>query len=393
MANEAVIVAYGRTAMTKARKPGKTGGLSQIHPVDYLADTLKGVVERLGSDFDPTLIEDVIIGCAKPINELELNPARLAVFRAGLPDSIPGQTINRFCSSGLQAIATASNAISMGQAKCIIAGGVESMTKCNPPYPDEHKNPWIKENYEGGYMLMGETAERVADKYDIKREDMDKAAYESHVKAAAARAQGKFKNEIIPITDGEGNVIDYDDGIQADLEGNLTTSLEKISSLRTVFRENGRICAAACSQVTDAAALVCVMEKSLAESLGLKPLAKLVGFSVAGCDPTLMGLGPIYAVPKVLEQTGLTIDDMDVIEINEAFASQALACINELKMPEEKVNPWGGAMALGHPMGATGAILTMKAIDYLKDKGCGKYAMVTMCIGEGMGAAGIYEVY
>ena len=388
MSKEPVVVAYGRSPCCRARK----GGLAGMHPVDYAAQTLKGVLAKV-PQLPVDMIDDVITGCAMPINELNMNTSRLIVNRAELPDSVCGQTINRFCSSGLQAIATACNAIASGQMKVVVAGGVECMTRCFSPYPDEYKNKWIMENYIGGYMSMGETAERVVEKYGLTREEMDYMALESHTKAAKARKDGKLAPCIIPIVNEKGETVDYDDGILADLDGNLKTSMEKMSGLRTCFRENGTVTAASSSQTTDAAAYVVVMEKETAEALGIKPIAKLVGFAVAGCDATLMGLGPIYAVPKVMAQTGMTIDQMDVIELNEAFASQALACIRDLKLPVEKVNPYGGAMALGHPMGATGAFLTAKALDYLQDpETAGKYALVTMCIGGGMGAAGIFEL-
>jgi len=385
MNNEPVIVAYGRSPCCRARK----GGLAGMNPVDYAAQTLKGVIARV-PQLKPEMIDDVITGCAMAINELNMNTSRLIVNRAGLPESVCGQTINRFCSSGLQAIATASNAILAGQMKCVVAGGVECMTRCFAPYPEEYMNKWILENYEGGYMTMGETAERVAEKYDISRAEMEQMALESHTKAAAARLNGKLAPSIIPIVNEKGETITEDDGILADAEGNLKTSLEKMAGMKPCFRENGRVTAATSSQTTDAAAYVIVMAADMARELGIAPIARLKGFAVAGCDATLMGIGPIYAVPKVMEQTGLSLSDMDVIEINEAFASQSLACIRTLGMDYAKVNPYGGAMALGHPMGATGAFLTGKALDYLADNG-GKYALVTMCIGGGMGAAGVIE--
>ena len=392
MLHEPVVVAYGRSPCTKSRKPGKTGGLSQMHPVDYSAQTLKGVLAKL-PQLDPADIDDVITGCAMPINELNMNTSRLIVNRAELPESVCGQTINRFCSSGLQAIATANNAILAGQMKCVVAGGVEYMTKCFTPYPEEYHNKWIEENYIGGYMAMGETAERVVEKYGLTREEMDRMALESHQKAAKARLEGKLNKSIIPITDYDGNVVEYDDGILAEMDGTMKTSMEKMASLRTCFRDPGTVTAATSSQTTDATAYVVLMDRAFAESKGIKPIAKLIAFGVAGCDATMMGLGPIYAVPKALAQVNMTVDDMDVIELNEAFASQALACIRDLKLPVEKVNPYGGAMALGHPMGATGAFLTCKALDYLQDpETAGKYAMVTMCIGGGMGACGIFEM-
>ena len=388
MNREPVIVAYGRSPCCRARK----GGLSQMHPIDFSAQTLKGILAKI-PQLDPSLIDDVITGCASPTNEMSMNASRLIVNRAELPESISAQTINRFCSSGLQAIATASNAILAGQMRCVIAGGVECMTRCFAPYPEEQKNQWILDNYIGGYMTMGETAERVVDRYNIPRERMEEMALNSHIRAAAARKAGKLNKCIIPIIDQDGNTVEYDDGILADMDGNLKTSMEKMAGMKPCFRENGTVTAATSSQTTDAAAYVVLMDSELAAELSLKPIARLKSFAVAGCDATVMGLGPIYAVPKALAQAGLTVDDMDIIEINEAFASQSLACIDTLGFDMAKTNPYGGAMALGHPMGATGAFLTMKALDYLQDPETrGKYALVTMCIGGGMGAAGVFEM-
>ena len=388
MYRDPVVVAYGRSPCCRSRK----GGLSQMHPIEYSAQTLKGVLAQI-PQLDPALIDDVITGCASPTNEMSMNVSRLIVNRAELPESISAQTINRFCSSGLQAIATASNAIAMGQMRCVVAGGVECMTKCFGPYPEEYKDQWILDNYIGGYMTMGETAERVVDRYGISRERMEEMALRSHTLAARARKAGKLNKCIIPIVDQDGNLVEYDDGILADLDGNLKTGMEKMAGMKPCFRENGTVTAATSSQTTDAAAYVVLMDAELAAELGIRPIARLKGFAVAGCDATVMGLGPIYAVPKVMEQTGMTVDQMDVVELNEAFASQSLAVIDTLGFDWAKTNPYGGAMALGHPMGATGAFLTMKALDYLRDpETAGKYALVTMCIGGGMGAAGIFEL-
>ena len=365
--------------------------VSMSTPVDYAAQALKGVLAKV-PQVTPDMIGDVITGCAMPVNELNLNTSRLIVNRAQLPDEVPAQTINRFCSSGLQAIATAANAIIAGEYDCAVAGGVECMTKCFFPYDvAAYGNKWIEENYPGGYMTMGETAERVADHYNISRVDMEKMALESHTKAAAARKAGKLAPCIIPVVKDDGTVISEDDGILADADGNLKTSMEKMAGMKPCFRENGKVTAATSSQTTDAAAYVVVMAADKAAELGIKPIAKFVAFSVAGCDATEMGMGPLYAIPKVMKKTGMTTDQMDVIELNEAFASQALACIRELGLDMNKVNPYGGAMALGHPMGATGAFLTAKALDWLQDNN-GKYALISMCIGGGMGAAGIFEL-
>lgn len=380
MNREAVVVAYGRTACCRARK----GGFAEMHPVDYAAQALKGVLDRVPA-LKPEKIDDVIVGCAMPINQLDMNAGRMIVKRAGLPDSVPAQTVNRFCSSSLQAIAAGANAILAGQMDCVVAGGVEDMTHCFLPYPEEYKNEWLRDNVEGVYMSMGETAERVADQYDISRTMMDQMAVDSHARAISAQRGGKLTGSIIPVTNNRGDIITEDDGIRPE------TTLESIAGLKTPFRpDNGRVTAATSSQMTDAAAFVVVMSSHMADELGLQPIARFIGFQVAGCDATLMGLGPVYAVPKIMKKTGLQISDMDVFELNEAFASQALACIRELGLPPEKVNPYGGAMSLGHPMGATGAFLTIKALDYLRDT-TKRYGLVTMCIGGGMGAAAIFE--
>ncbi|AWW25926.1 thiolase family protein [Eubacteriaceae bacterium ES2] len=383
---EAVIVAYGRSACCRANK----GGFANSHPINYAAQTLKGVLSKV-PQINPEIIGDVITGCAMPINEAHMNISRLIVNRAELPDCVPAQTINRFCSSGLQAISSAANAIISGEYDVAVAGGVESMSKCFIPYSDSYMNPWIKENYIGGYMSMGETAERVAEHYMIRREDMEKMALESHKKAAKARTEGKLAHCIIPVLNDQGNMIMIDEGILADENGMLKTSMERMAAMTPCFREEGQVTAATSSQMTDAAAYVVIMSSEKASELGIKPIAKFAGYSVAGCDATEMGMGPLFAVPKLMKKCNLSLEQMDVIEINEAFASQALACINELGMDMQKVNPYGGAMSIGHPMGATGAILTSKALSYLSDTG-GQYALITMCIGGGMGAAGVFEL-
>lgn len=387
MSREAVIVGYGRSAVCRAFK----GSFKDTHPIEYSAQVLKGVIGRV-QGLNPTDIEDVIMGCAVQHNTTSMNIAKSVVARAELPENVSGHTINRFCSSGLQAIATASNAIAANQGNVIIAGGVEDMSDTFAPYPVEYQDTWLNENAPGAYMAMGITAENIVKKYGIKREDMDQMAVESHAKAAAAQAAGKLAPSIIPVTvkdsDGNDKVVVADEGIRPG------TSLEKLTTLKPCFipaDQGGTVTAATSSQTSDAAAFVVVMEKGKAEAIGAKPIARLVSFAVAGCDSTMMGLGPIHAVPKALARAGLTIDDMDVIELNEAFAAQAIPCIRELGMDPKKVNPYGGAMALGHPMGATGAFLTCKALDYLRDNG-GRYGMVTMCIGGGMGAAGIFEL-
>ena len=384
MSREVVVVAYGRSAVCRARK----GSFAGTHPIEYSAQVLKGVLDKI-PQLDRADIEDVIMGCAVQHYKTSMNIAKSVVARAELPECVSGHTINRFCSSGLQAIATAANAIAMGQGDVIVAGGVEDMSGTFEPYPEEHQDAWLNEHAPGAYMAMGITAENIVKNRGLTREEMDQMAVESHRKAAKAQKEGKLAPSIIPVTvidaDGNEKVVTEDEGIRPN------TSMESLAALRPCFLENGTVTAATSSQTSDAAAFVVLMEAEKAKSLGIKAIAKLKSFAVAGCDSTMMGLGPIYAVPKAMKRAGLTIDDMDVIELNEAFAAQAIPCIRELKMDPEKVNPYGGAMALGHPMGATGAFLTCKALDYLQDNN-GKYGLVTMCIGGGMGAAGIFEM-
>lgn len=380
---EAVIVAYGRSPICRARK----GGLSGTHPVDYGAQVLKGVLSKVPA-LKPEEIEDVIVGCAVPHDRVAMNVAKNIVARAELPTSVAGHSINRFCSSGLQAIATAASGIIANQGDVVIAGGIEDMTGTFTPYEERFMNKWLLENDEGAYMAMGITAENVAAQYDISREEMEEAAVHSHRKAYEAQLKGKLDPSIIPITvlDGDGNgvVLTRDEGIRPG------TSMESLAEMKPCFLEDGKVTAATSSQTSDGAAFAILMEAEKAKSLGIKPIAKLVSYAVAGCDSKIMGIGPIYAVPKAMERAKLSLKDMDVIELNEAFASQMLECIKVLEMDPEKVNPYGGAMALGHPMGATGVFLTCKALDYLKDNDK-KYALVTMCIGGGMGAAGVFE--
>lgn len=380
---DAVIVAYGRSPLAKAFK----GSFAKTHPIEYGAQTLKGVIAKLPG-FDPKVVDDVIVGCATPEKYTGYNIGRLIAQRANLPDSVPGQTVNRFCSSGLQTIATAANAILANQMDVIIAGGIEMMTDMNMLHPQEYQDVLLAEQVPGTYISMGLTAENVAKRYGITRHDMEVMAVESHKKAAAAQAAGKFIDEIIPVTVNTeiGQiVVTQDEGIRPN------TNIEDLAALKTPFKEDGAVTAATSSQMTDGTGFVVLMAREKAEELGYTPVAKFVSFVVDGVASDVMGVGPIVAVPKVMKKAGLTLDDMDVIEINEAFASQAIACIRELKMPLEKVNPNGGAMALGHPLGATGAILTCKALSELKRIN-GRYALITMCIGGGMGAAGIFEM-
>lgn len=380
---EAVIVAYGRCAIGKSKK----GYYVDEHPIEVAAQTLKNVIAKV-PQLDPNEIDDIAIGCARTVNKCGKNVARLVTLRAGL-ESVSAQTINRFCSSGLQSIAIEASNIEMGNIDVAVAGGMECMSMTQSYLPGDDYEV-LDEMSPGAYMGMGITAENVAAAKNVTRKEIDEFSVKNHLKAAAAQEAGYLNKSIIPIMgkDKEGNEVlaELDQGIRAG------STVEKLGELKPCFVEDGVVTAASSSQTNDAAAFVVLMSRKKAEELGVKPIARLIGFSTAGCDPTQMGLGPIYAVPKVLNRTGLTIDDMDVIELNEAFAAQAIPCIKELGMDEEKVNPWGGAIAMGHPMGATGTILTMKALDYLSING-GKYAMVTMCIGGGQGAAGIFEYF
>lgn len=382
-----VVVACGRSAIARS---GKKGALREMHPVDLGGLVLRGVLDRDLPDLPPELIEDVIVGCAQPDLKQGCNIARAIALRAGLPYSVPGVQINRFCSSGLQAVAMAAGLIESGMNDILVAGGVESMTAVPANYDrSPYFNEWITEHEPGVYLSMGQTAENVAEKYGITREEMDAFAVRSHARAAAAQDAGKFDGEIIPLpgvdADGSTIVFDKDQGIRRG------TSMESLAALKPCFVEGGKVTAATSSQTSDGAAFVVLMSAKKARALGISPLAKFIGFAAVGCDPAYMGLGPMYAVPKIMEQTGLTVADMDVIELNEAFAAQAIPCIRELGLDESRVNPNGGAIALGHPMGATGGFLTCKALGELKRTG-GRYALITMCIGHGMGAAGIYEM-
>lgn len=378
---EAVIVAYGRCAVGRVKK----GYYINRHPVEWAAETLNGVLDKV-PELDKTEIDDIVIGCARPVNKCAKNVARLICLRAGL-ESASAQTINRFCASGLQAISICSNAIAVGDLDVAVAGGIECMSM-DQALIDGYKDEILDLESPGAYMDMGDTAENVASLKGITRAEMDAFGAASQQKAAAAQKAGYLNKSIIPVQghdpDGNPTTAELDQGIRPD------STLESLSRLRPCFREDGLVTAGTSSQTDDGAAFVIMMSREKADELGLKPIARLTGFSTAGCDPTTMGLGPVFAVPKVMKKTGLTVDEMDVIELNEAFAAQAIPCIKELGLNPDKVNPWGGAIALGHPMGATGANLTIKALDYLEVTG-GKHALVTMCVGGGQGAAGIFE--
>jgi acetyl-CoA acyltransferase len=345
----------------------------------------------------PSEIEDVIIGSAVPEAEQGMNFARLIGLRAGLPTNVSGITINRFCSSGLQTIAYAAQQIMVGGADVIVAGGVESMSLVPMTGHKVALNPTLVETMPEAYMSMGHTAEEVAKRYNVSREDQDAFAVQSHRRAAAAIAEGKFKDEIVPIPvkqhtlDENGKVhvkefvFDTDEGVRPD------TNMEALAKLKPAFHVKGTVTAGNSSQTSDGAAAVLVMSAEKAAELGVQPIAKFRSFTVGGVDPDVMGIGPVVAIPKALKMAGLTVADVDLFELNEAFASQSLAVIRELGLDQEKVNVNGGAIALGHPLGCTGAKLTVSLLNELKRRG-GKYGVVTMCIGGGMGAAGVFEM-
>jgi acetyl-CoA acyltransferase len=388
---EAVIVAMGRSAIGRAGK----GSLRQTRPDDYGAAVLEGVIKRV-SQLDPALIEDLIIGCATPEAEQGMNMARIIALRAGLPTSVAGMTVNRFCSSGLQTIAMAAQAIQTGMNEVLVAGGVESMSRLPMGGYNISPNPYLAEHYPESYMSMGHTAEEVARRFQISRAEQDEFALRSHQRAAAAIDGGKFKDEIIPLditlsdTDEAGRprvkqfVFDTDEGVRKD------TSLEALAKLKPAFNVTGSVTAGNSSQTSDGAAALVMMSADRAQKEGLKPLGVFRAFAVAGVDPDVMGIGPVAAVPKALQKAGLTIADMDVIELNEAFASQSLYVIRELGMDLDKVNVNGGAIALGHPLGCTGSRQTVTLLNELERRN-GRYGLVTMCIGGGMGAAGVFE--
>jgi acetyl-CoA acyltransferase len=387
---EAVIVSGARTAVGKAPR----GALSGTRPDDMAAAAIKAAVER-APGLDPHEIDDVIVGCAMPEAEQGLNMARAALLRAGLPLEVPAQTVNRFCSSGLQTIALAAQQIIAGMGDVVVAGGAESMSMV--PMTGNHfaPNPLMDEINPDLYLGMGLTAENVAKQYGVSREDQDAFALRSHKRAVAAIEAGKFKDEIVPL---EVENVWFEGGrrqratttFAIDEGPRRDTSAAALAKLKPVFAANGTVTAGNASQTSDGAAALVVMSREKADALGLKPLARFVSFAAAGVPPEIMGIGPVAAVPKALRLAGLTIEDIDLIELNEAFAAQALAVIRQLEIDEEKVNVNGGAIALGHPLGCTGAKLTVQLLSELARRG-GRYGMVTMCIGGGMGAAGIFE--
>ena len=389
---EAVIVSAVRTAVGKAKK----GSLAETRAEDLGRAVLEAVVER-APGVSKEDVEDIIIGCAMPEGEQGLNFARIMALYAGYPATVPALTINRFCSSGLQAIAFAAERIMLGYADCIVAGGVESMSHVPMTGFKLSPHPEIVERMPQVYLSMGLTAELVAERFGIGREEQDRFAARSHAKAAAAIREGKFRDEIVPIRavrtriDDSGQVrresfvFDTDEGVRPD------TTEEVLATLKPAFRQGGTVTAGNSSQMSDGAAAVLVMSRERAEALGLEPLALFRAYAVAGVEPEIMGVGPVEAIPKALRMAGLALQDIDLFEINEAFASQCVHVVRSLGLDEAKVNPNGGAIALGHPLGCTGAKLAVTLIHELRRRG-GGIGVVSMCIGGGMGAAGVFEV-
>jgi acetyl-CoA acyltransferase len=389
---DAVIVSAVRTAVGKAGK----GALATTRPDDLGAVVLRAALDRVPA-LDPGEIDDVILGCAMPEAEQGMNVARIASIRAGLPIECSAMTINRFCSSGLQAISLAADRIRSGGADAILAGGTESMSMVPMGGNKISANPWLIEHYADAYLTMGLTAERLAQRYGITREAADEFALQSHTRALAAIQAGLFTEEIVPVTvtntsptanatRPDSRLVEFatDEGPRSD------TSREALAKLKPAFHARGTVTAGNSSQTSDGAAAVVVLSAERAQQLGLKPLARFVAFASAGCLPEEMGIGPVHAIPKALKLAGLTLDDIDLIELNEAFAAQSLAVIQQASLNPDRVNVNGGAIALGHPLGCTGAKLTATLLYEMRRRGS-RYGMVTMCVGGGMGAAGIFE--
>ncbi len=389
--NDVVIVSAVRTAIGKAPR----GTLKTTRPDDLAATAIAGALARV-PQLDKAEIEDVILGCAMPEAEQGMNVARIASFRAGLPVSCSGMTVNRYCASGLQSIAIAADRIRGGGADAIVAGGTESMSYVPFGGNKISVNPWLVENYPGSYMSMGLTAERVASHYGISREQQDEFSLGSHTKALAAVAAGRFADEIVPVTvttttpNGKGKAKPVESTFATDEGPRADTSLEALGKLKPVFHARGTVTAGNSSQTSDGAAAAVVMSASRAAALGITPLARFVAFAYAGCDPEEMGIGPIHAIPKVLRMAGLSLEEIDLFELNEAFAAQSLAVLKVLGIDPAKVNVNGGAIALGHPLGCTGAKLTATLLREMPRRKA-KYGIVTMCVGGGMGAAGVFE--
>jgi acetyl-CoA acyltransferase len=392
---EAVIVSSVRTAVGKAGR----GTLRSTRPDDLAAIAIKAAIDRVPG-LAPGEIDDVILGCAMPEGEQGMNVARISALRAGLPVEISAMTVNRLCSSGLQAIAMAAERVMVGGADVIVAGGTESMSMVPSGGNKVAPNPWLMDHYPDAYLGMGLTAENLAKKYNITREQADTFSLDSHRKALAAIAAGKFKDEIVPVevrttvvANGDGrpprektvtSIFETDEGPRPD------TSLEALARLKPVFHAHGTVTAGNSSQTSDGAAASVIMSAERARAIGVKPMARFIAFATAGYAPEEMGLGPVYAIPKALKIAGLTMDQIDVIELNEAFAAQALSVIKVAGLDPARINVNGGAIALGHPLGCTGAKLTASILRELARRQ-GRYGLVTMCIGGGMGAAGIFE--
>ncbi len=389
-ANGAYIVSIVRTAVGKADR----GTLRNVRPEELGAIAVREAVRRV-KGLEPELVDDVIMGCAFPEGPQGMNMGRIVAQKAGLPDSVPGATVNRFCSSGLQTIAMATQAIMAGHADVIVAGGTESMSQVPMTGFFFQPDPELVERDIDVYLSMGLTAENVAERYGISREEADRFALRSHQRAIEAIDSGKFDEEIVPVPVRE---VVYENGQTRTIEKEFRvdegprrdTSLEALAALRPVFKVNGTVTAGNASQKSDGAAAAVIMSERMVQELGVEPMGRLIGFALAGVSPEIMGIGPVEAIRKVLKQTGLTLDDIELVELNEAFAAQALAVIREVGLDEEKVNVNGGAIALGHPLGCTGAKLTATLLYELRRRG-GRYGLCTMCVGGGMGAAGIIE--
>lgn len=389
---EAYIVAYGRSAAAKA----KQGALFHERPDDVAAKVLQGVLKRIDGKFNKNMIEDVIVGTAFPEGLQGQNIARTIALRTGLSDTVPGQTVNRYCSSGLQTIAIAANQIMAGQGDILVAGGVELMSAVPMGGNEPTNNPTLQYNDIGASYPMGLTAENVASQFDVSREDQDAYAVRSHQRAYDAQLDGRFKDEIIPIQVNSveytnagpkvhTNIFDQDEFIRPD------TTIEALAKLRTVFKADGTVTAGTSAPLSDGAGFVVLMSGDKVKELGVTPIARFVGYKAVGVDPKIMGIGPAYAIPEVLSLSNLSVEDIDLIELNEAFASQTIASIKEVGLDISRTNVNGGAIALGHPLGATGAMLTARLLNEMGRRPDSRYGMVTMCIGVGMGAAAIFE--
>ncbi|EOD4597950.1 thiolase family protein [Staphylococcus aureus] len=389
---EAYIVAYGRSAAAKA----KQGALFHERPDDVAAKVLQGVLKRIDGKFNKNMIEDVIVGTAFPEGLQGQNIARTIALRAGLSDTVPGQTVNRYCSSGLQTIAIAANQIMAGQGDILVAGGVELMSAVPMGGNEPTNNPTLQYDDIGASYPMGLTAENVASQFDVSREDQDAYAVRSHQRAYDAQRDGRFKDEIIPIRVNSveytnagpkvhTNIFDQDEFIRPD------TTMEALVKLRTVFKADGTVTAGTSAPLSDGAGFVVLMSGDKVKELGVTPIARFVGYKAVGVDPKIMGIGPAYAIPEVLSLSNLSVEDIDLIELNEAFASQTIASIKEVGLDISRTNVNGGAIALGHPLGATGAMLTARLLNEMGRRPDSRYGMVTMCIGVGMGAAAIFE--